>query len=496
MESNDADINAIPGQSGIEETLNSRVYDSSITDEVTSTVSNSVLGFVDGQTSRIEESVINNESDQKKDRDNNVMTCTLSQQVVDTEGSMENLVAKHEYCDIKSIRSSNTCKMLGKYFFYDPPLAEETGVWIPVSVPPMSESEHEEWSRVFLWLEGSFLMKKTWDARVKVNLFASGNDNSTVSRNQIDQAWKEMAQALIEANFGNVQQILETEPPKWLPDSCASTCMLCTHGFTPSCVPDITVVSVEESFAPYLMDQVSRASQLPTHDLTDLSTLRSWLNIPWGQSMEHEIYKATNTIQGYSKVGSLRPEKPIPDAILRHAKGLAILTVVKVGMMVTYKIGTGLVIARREDGSWSPPSAISSIGIGWGAQGGGEFADLIIVLRSEEAVKTFSSDIHVSIGAGLSAALGIIGRTAEADVRAGTGGYAACYTYSRTKGAFIGCSVDGCIITTRTHENARFYGKQSISAQEILLGSLPKPPAAATLYRALADTYQNLGITL
>lgn len=36
--------------------------------------------------------------------------------------------------------------------------------------------------------------------------------------------------------------------------------------------------------------------------------------------------------------------------------------------MVTYNIGTGLVIARREDGSWSPPSAISSWGVGWGAQ--------------------------------------------------------------------------------------------------------------------------------
>lgn len=68
------------------------------------------------------------------------------------------------------------------------------------------------------------------------------------------------------------------------------------------------------------------------------------------------------------QVGSLRPEKSIPDVILRHAKGLAILTIVKVGMMVTYNIGTGLVIAHREDGSWSPPSAISSIGVGWGAQ--------------------------------------------------------------------------------------------------------------------------------
>lgn len=68
------------------------------------------------------------------------------------------------------------------------------------------------------------------------------------------------------------------------------------------------------------------------------------------------------------QVGSLTPEKSIPDAILKQAKGLAILSIAKVGMMVTYNIGTGIVVARREDGSWSPPSAISSFGIGWGAQ--------------------------------------------------------------------------------------------------------------------------------
>lgn len=64
----------------------------------------------------------------------------------------------------------------------------------------------------------------------------------------------------------------------------------------------------------------------------------------------------------------MKPEKSIPDAILRQAKGLAILTVAKVGVMVTYNIGTGLVVARRDDGSWSPPSAISSCGVGWGIQ--------------------------------------------------------------------------------------------------------------------------------
>lgn len=55
-------------------------------------------------------------------------------------------------------------------------------------------------------------------------------------------------------------------------------------------------------------------------------------------------------------------------AVLKGAKGLAILTVAKGGVLVAYKFGTGLVIARRSDGSWSAPSAILSVGLGWGAQ--------------------------------------------------------------------------------------------------------------------------------
>ncbi|TMW86585.1 hypothetical protein EJD97_021174 [Solanum chilense] len=438
-----------------------------------------------------------------------------------------------------------------KYFCYDSPLFGETGAWIPVSVPPMSESEHDEWSRGFC-SNGGYLPEgdtdwnqcmgedkelTMWDvvldmllaARGKVQSLASGDivgNMSWISSHLIEQAWKEMAQTLTEANFGNAQEILEADPPKWLPDSASSTCMLCNVRFHPimcsrhhcrfcgglfcnectkgrSLLPekfrsgepqrvcDVCFVRLE-SVQPYLMDQVSRAAQLPTHDLTDLSTLRSWVNFPWGQSMEYEIYKAANTIRGYEKIGLLSSEKKIPEAILQNARGLAILTVVKVGVMVTYNIGTGLVIARREDGSWSPPSAISSFGVGWGAQAGGELTDFIIVLRTTDAVKTFGGDAHLSVGAGVSAAAGIIGRTAEADLRAGTAGYAACYTYSCSKGAFVGCSLQGSVVTTRTRENSRFYGSQSIKASEILLGSLPRPPAAAALYRALTDLYQKL----
>lgn len=68
------------------------------------------------------------------------------------------------------------------------------------------------------------------------------------------------------------------------------------------------------------------------------------------------------------QVARLNPEKSIPLAVLKGAKGLAILTVVKAGVLFAYKVGTGLVVARRSDGSWSAPSAICSAGLGWGAQ--------------------------------------------------------------------------------------------------------------------------------
>ncbi|KAJ8505727.1 hypothetical protein OPV22_006613 [Ensete ventricosum] len=439
----------------------------------------------------------------------------------------------------------------GKYFYYDSPLYEETGIWIPVSVPPMSESDHDEWRRGFgcnggYFPEGEFSWDQSlgvdkemtmWDVvseillvvRDKLSGLASSDlksyGMSLISIDLLEETWKEMANSLAETNYGHSMEILETEPPKWLPDSTAAACMLCNVRFHPfmcfrhhcrfcggifcgdcstgrSLMPpkfriadpqrvcDVCYVRLK-SVQHYLMDQVSHASQLPTQDLTDLSTLRSWLNFPWGRTMEYEIYKAANIVRGYSKVGSLRPEKSIPDAILKQAQGLAILTVVNVGCMVTYKVGTGLVVARREDGSWSPPSAIFSFGLGWGAQAGGELTDFIIILRNKAAIRTFSGNAHLSVGAGLSAAAGIVGRAAEADIRGGDGGYAACYTYSCSKGAFLGCALNGNIVIARSSENSRFYGAP-LKASDILLGSLPRPPAAAALYNALSDIFLKL----
>ena len=224
----------------------------------------------------------------------------------------------------------------------------------------------------------------------------------------------------------------------------------------------------------------------------DWTCTRGWLNLPVGLSMEHEIYKSANTLRSYYQVARLNPERSIPLAVLKGARGLAIITVAKAGMLVSYKLGTGLVVARRSDGSWSAPSAIFSVGLGWGAQIGGELMDFIIVLHGSKAVKTFCSRMHFSLGAGCSAAAGPVGRVLEADLRAGDRGSGMCYTYSCSKGAFVGVSLEGNIVATRMDTNLRFYGDPYLTTADILLGTVDRPKAAEPLYTALKDLYSKL----
>lgn len=86
----------------------------------------------------------------------------------------------------------------------------------------------------------------------------------------------------------------------------------------------------------------------------------------------------------------LHAERAIPAALLQNAAGYAILSVLKVGCGWSAAVGTGLVVARMADGSWSPPSAVGLGSFGWGLQAGGELADLLLVLSDTETVKVLS----------------------------------------------------------------------------------------------------------
>ena len=171
------------------------------------------------------------------------------------------------------------------------------------------------------------------------------------------------------------------------------------------------------------------------------------------------------------------PEKGLPARVLKHARGLAIISVAKGAFIFSGKAGEGVVIARTGHG-WSGPSFIGTGGAGWGLQFGGEITDFVFVLNNDAAVRAFSRGGNVTLGADASVAAGPVGRAAEANIAP----RAAIYSYSRSKGLFAGVSLEGAVIATRKGANDRYYGRP-VTAQEILQGRI-KPPAGSGNLRA------------
>jgi lipid-binding SYLF domain-containing protein len=192
--------------------------------------------------------------------------------------------------------------------------------------------------------------------------------------------------------------------------------------------------------------------------------------------MEEDVDRAVSIIERFQEI----PESAIPPAVLRDAKGLAILTMTKAGFIVSGRGGTGVIVARTENG-WSGPSAIGTGGLGVGFQAGVQVSEYVIVLNTQEAVNAFSKGRNVTLGGNLSAAIGPLGRSVEAGVTP----QAAIYTYSRNQGIFAGVSLEGTVIGTRYEANEQYYGRP-VFPLDILAGKEKPPPSAQKLLDVLS----------
>jgi SH3 domain-containing YSC84-like protein 1 len=195
------------------------------------------------------------------------------------------------------------------------------------------------------------------------------------------------------------------------------------------------------------------------------------------EGLEDDVEQAAAIIERFRSM----PEKQIPRKILDEAKGLAILTVVKAGFVVSAQGGKGVVIAKTSSDGWSGPSGIGTGGAGFGFQVGAQVTEFVIVLNTPKAVEAFSRGGNFAIGADLSAAVGPIGRDLSADVLP----MAAVYTYSLSQGLFAGVSLEGTVIVTRDGANDEYYRRETTPA-EILAGKITPPTGAGALRQVLA----------
>ncbi|GAA5929141.1 hypothetical protein JCM1841_005148 [Sporobolomyces salmonicolor] len=211
--------------------------------------------------------------------------------------------------------------------------------------------------------------------------------------------------------------------------------------------------------------------------------------------LENECAKAAKILQSFLADPN-HPESAlnaIPKAVLMKAKGFAIFTVLKAGFVWSGKAGSGVVIARLPDGSWSAPSCIATGGVGFGLQVGADLSEFVVVLNSDDALSAFAKGGNVTIGGQLGAAAGPIG--VGGAVNTAILNPAPVFTYSKSKGLFAGVSLEGTVLIERKDANEAFYG-QSIPAVDLLSGKVPPPEAASALYETIeaAESIDESGL--
>mmetsp|Transcript_8050 Transcript_8050/g.7991 ORF Transcript_8050/g.7991 Transcript_8050/m.7991 type:complete len:416 (+) Transcript_8050:131-1378(+) len=209
------------------------------------------------------------------------------------------------------------------------------------------------------------------------------------------------------------------------------------------------------------------------------------LNNPIPRSLKSESKKAAKVLASFVKPNQFAgADQVIPPNVLKNAKGLAIITVLKAGFLFSGRAGSGVIVARLPDGSWSAPSAIVTAGAGVGGQIGAEITDFVFILNNKAAVDSFAQMGSITLGANVSVAAGPLGRNAEGAGTASLKSASAVFAYSKTKGLFAGVSLEGSAIVERREANRKFYGS-NCKARTILAGNVEPPPACDSLMRVL-----------
>ncbi|KAF0269967.1 hypothetical protein FOG51_03557 [Hanseniaspora uvarum] len=212
------------------------------------------------------------------------------------------------------------------------------------------------------------------------------------------------------------------------------------------------------------------------------------INNPIPRSLKNETKKATNILKSFIKPNQvLNPNEVISPSVLKRCKGLIIMTVLKGAFLFGGRVGSGVIVTRLRDGTWSGPSGVILGGGSAGGQIGGELTDFVFCLMTDSAVNSFKQFGSVTLGSNVSIAAGMIGRSGEASFAANHKNIASIFSYAKTKGAFAGVSLEGSVILERRECNRKVYGS-NCSAKMILAGKAEPPEFAEPLYRILESS--------
>jgi lipid-binding SYLF domain-containing protein len=184
----------------------------------------------------------------------------------------------------------------------------------------------------------------------------------------------------------------------------------------------------------------------------------------------------------FSEVTSA-PDKGIPSDLIERAKCVVIVPGMKKGaFIVGAKYGKGFISCRGAgDGAWSAPGAIRIEGGSVGFQIGGSETDVVMLVMNDTGARKLLESKFTLGGEGEVAA-GPVGRNASANTDAKMS--AEILSWSRSRGAFAGISLQGATLRENEEDNEAMYGSK-ISNKDIVTKRQQKTPAAEELITVL-----------
>ncbi|KAJ6444483.1 LAS seventeen-binding protein [Purpureocillium lavendulum] len=214
----------------------------------------------------------------------------------------------------------------------------------------------------------------------------------------------------------------------------------------------------------------------------------------WPATLDLECDKAARILKSFCTDGYLAPAdgeaepptssdepspttdsitKKIPKRIIQNAAGIAVFTCMRSGLWMTGSGGSGILIARKSDGTWSPPSGILLHTPTLSFIIGVDIYDCVLVINNLAALESITRP-RVTLGedVGLTNGPSVTLDSDEAHIKWKELGNTVL-AYMKARGQHQAVNLNGCILTERTNENERFYGG-SVTQMDVLAGNVAR----------------------
>jgi len=176
-------------------------------------------------------------------------------------------------------------------------------------------------------------------------------------------------------------------------------------------------------------------------------------------------------------------DKGIPQDLMNKAECVVVVpNMKKAGFIFGAKYGRGFATCRRHGrAGWSAPAAMRIEGGSFGLQIGGSEQDVVLLVMNDGGMRHLLED-KFTLGGDASVAAGPVGRDAAAQTDAEM--HAEMLSWSRSRGAFAGLTLEGSTLRPDHEADKELYGRD-YSNKEILQGDAKAPPAAENMMHEL-----------